>query len=275
MEREVLGECPTQPFLARCGFDEASHRPASFGHHIRERRIADIEIPQRSASQSARRPLAMGGEPGDQLTRLRPLEDRRAPLLVDDVNGPEEPDQQRPVQQRPVGGCLDVRSVIRVVGAIVNQVEPRRGMLDELGDGGQLVAIETERNNVDPHWFEAPGRRPVDQRVARRIEGSGDDDGEPRYSTRRAMSPRPRSRSRTPRARSPVPTPRHLPSASAARTSTPSPALCSRGVTWRGRTRRRTSRTQRGGDDRRTSPDPTRRPPVAQPRRAPRCRVWR
>ena len=99
VERKLLGERAAQPLVAGGGFDEASHRPACFGHHIRERRIADIEIPQRSAGQRARRTLTMGGEPGDQLTRLRPLEDRRAAVLVDDVNRPEEPDQQRPVQQ--------------------------------------------------------------------------------------------------------------------------------------------------------------------------------
>ena len=271
VEWELLGQRPAQPFLAGCRFDEASHRPACFGHDIRERRVADIEIPQRGASKGARRTLAMGGEPGDQLTRLRPLEHRRVALLVDDVDRPEEADEQRPVRD----DRFAVRGVTRIVVAIVEHVEPGRGVLDELGDGGQLVAIEAEGDDVDPHRFEPPGRPPLDQRVTRRVEGSGDHHREPGHPTRRERVGNLAHVVRTPRAGSPVPTPRRRPSANATRTSTPSPGPCSREVTWRGRTRRRTSHTRRGGDDRRTSPDPARHRPAGRLPRERTCRAWR
>ncbi len=173
-------------------------------------------------------------------------------------------------------GCLAVRRVIRVVGAIVSQLEPSRGMLDELGDGGQLVA---DRDRTER-------RRSPLVRAARSTPGRPAC-GAPRREVRRRRPPAPAPHAsgsasldlahvvgrhehdrRFPRLATGHPRAQR-------ERRLASPAPCSRGVTWRGRTRRRTSRTRRGGDDRRTSPDPTRHPPVAQPRRAPKCRVWR
>ena len=74
VQREDLGQRPAEPLLAGGRRDVAGHRPASLGHDVGERRVADVEVPQRRAGAGPRRAVAVQRQPGDQLERLGSLE---------------------------------------------------------------------------------------------------------------------------------------------------------------------------------------------------------
>ena len=131
VERELFGERARQPFLAWRRIDETRHRPAGFGDDVRERGVADIELPHRGAGQRARRALPMCGQPRDQLASLRPLEHGGPAVLVDHVDRADQANKQRP---RWVGRPGVEGHVRTVAGEVVGNLQGSCRVFDELGD---------------------------------------------------------------------------------------------------------------------------------------------
>ena len=96
MQREHVGQRAPEPLAVGRRLDEAGQRPAGLRHHVGERRVAHVEVPQRGAGTDARRPLSVHRQPGDELECLRSLEAGRPAVVVDDVDRTEQADHQRP-----------------------------------------------------------------------------------------------------------------------------------------------------------------------------------
>ena len=153
VEREHLGHRPAEPLLAGRRVGQSGHRPPGLRHDVGERGVADVELPQGRARAGTRRPIAMQRQPGDQLERLGPLEHRRRPGTVDDLDRTEQAHHQRPRQLRH-----ERRARCRP-GTFVDGERVGRSAQDavQLGD---LVGAEADRRQGDARPARAPtGRR--------------------------------------------------------------------------------------------------------------------
>ncbi len=98
MQRQRVGHGAADPLVARGWFDEPRQRSPCLGHDVGERRVPDVEFPQRGPRRRPGRSLTVRRQPGDELTRLRTLERDRATGGIDHVDRAEQAHEQ------PCGG---------------------------------------------------------------------------------------------------------------------------------------------------------------------------
>ena len=138
VQRQDVGQRPAEPLLTVRRRVQPGHRSTRLGHHVGERGVTDVELPQRRACADPRRAVAVQRQPGDQLERLRPLERRRPALPVDDLDGTDAGEPSASTgPPRPAGR----------LGLVGDQ--RRGGFAEDVLQFGDIAGRQTDRSEDD------------------------------------------------------------------------------------------------------------------------------
>ena len=96
VQRQRFGHRAPDPLLTVGRFDQPGQRPARFGHHVRERRVANVELPQRGAGGGTSGPVAVGRQPGHEFARLGSLELDESTRTADHLDRTDQTNLQLP-----------------------------------------------------------------------------------------------------------------------------------------------------------------------------------